>query len=54
MRKSKQYGAIKRKKCRGCRDAESIPSKARSNTTIQSEVSATLSESTDETEEEKE
>jgi hypothetical protein len=44
----------KRRKCKGCSDAECIPSKARSNAAIQSEVSATLSEKTDETEEEKE
>jgi hypothetical protein len=44
----------KRKKCRGCSYDECIPSKARSNAAIQSEVSAKLSEKTDETEEEKE
>ena len=44
----------KRRKCRGCRDAECILSRARSNAAIQSEVSAKLSEKSDETEEEKE
>jgi hypothetical protein len=43
----------KRRKRRGSRDAECIPSKARSNAAIQSEVSAKSSEKTDETEEEK-
>ncbi len=37
----------------GCVYAEGIPSKARSNAAIQSEVSTTLSEKTDETKEEK-
>jgi hypothetical protein len=48
-RKSQQKGSIKRKKCRGCREAECIPSKARSDAAIQSEVKATQSEVTDET-----
>ena len=44
----------KRKKCRGCREAEYIPSKARSDAAIQSEVKATQSEVTDETDEDTE
>jgi hypothetical protein len=40
-RKSQQKGAIKIKKCRGCREAECSPSKARSDAAIQSEVKAT-------------
>jgi hypothetical protein len=39
----------KEKKRSGCRDAECIPSKACSNAAIQSEVSAKLSENSDET-----
>ena len=44
---------MKRKKCRGCSDAECIPSKARFGAVIQSEASPTQSEETDETDEEK-
>jgi hypothetical protein len=45
---------IKIKKCRGCREAECSPSKARSDAAIQSEVKATQSEETDETDNNKE
>ena len=45
---------MKRKKRKDCSYAECIPSKARSNAAIQSEVSAKMSENTDETEEKKE
>ena len=44
---------IKRRKMRGCREAECIPSKARSDAAIQSEARTTQCEETDETDEEK-
>jgi hypothetical protein len=45
---------IKIKKCRGCREAECIPSKARSDAAIQSEVKATQSEQAKESDKDEE